>query len=223
VTITLNGEPFELDQPLSVTDLLARLEIDPRRVAVEHNLTIIKRHTYTTVVIGEGDRLEIVNAVGGGSIRSIVIDTPFVIAGRTFSSRLIVGTGKYPSHPMMRDCHTASGADMVTVAVRRVNISDRSRESLLDYIDTDRIFILPNTAGCYTAEEAIRTARLGREAGLSNWVKLEVIGDERTLFPTTRRSSKPRAFWCPKASWCCPTPTTTRSPAASSKRRAPPP
>jgi thiazole synthase len=112
-----------------------------------------------------------------------VTDTSFVIAGRTFRSRLIVGTGKYPSHQVMRDCHLASGADMVTVAVRRVNISDRSRESLLDYIDTDRIFILPNTAGCYTAEEAIRTARLGREAGLSNWVKLEVIGDERTLFP----------------------------------------
>jgi thiazole synthase len=111
------------------------------------------------------------------------MDTPFVIAGRTFRSRLIVGTGKYPSHQVMRDCHTASGADMVTVAVRRVNVSDRSRESLLDYIDTERIFILPNTAGCYTAEEAIRTARLGREAGLSNWVKLEVIGDERTLFP----------------------------------------
>jgi thiazole synthase len=112
-----------------------------------------------------------------------VTDTSFVIAGRTFRSRLIVGTGKYPSHQVMRDCHLASGADMVTVAVRRVNISDRSRESLLDYIDTDRIFILPNTAGCYNAEEAIRTARLGREAGLSNWVKLEVIGDERTLFP----------------------------------------
>ena len=110
-------------------------------------------------------------------------DTSFVIAGRTFTSRLIVGTGKYPSHQVMRDCHVASGADMVTVAVRRVNIADRSRESLLDYIDTDRIFILPNTAGCYTADEAIRTARLGREAGLSNWVKLEVIGDERTLFP----------------------------------------
>jgi len=112
-----------------------------------------------------------------------VTDTSFVIAGRTFRSRLIVGTGKYPTHQVMRDCHTASGADMVTVAVRRVNISDRSRESLLDYIDPERIFILPNTAGCYTAEEAIRTARLGREAGLSNWVKLEVIGDERTLFP----------------------------------------
>jgi thiazole synthase len=110
-------------------------------------------------------------------------DTPLVIAGRSFGSRLIVGTGKYPSHGVMAQAHAASGADMVTVAVRRVNISDRSRESLLDYIDTSRIFVLPNTAGCYTAEEAIRTARLAREAGLSNWVKLEVIGDERTLFP----------------------------------------
>jgi thiazole synthase len=112
-----------------------------------------------------------------------LIDTPFVIAGRTFHSRLIVGTGKYPSHAIMAQAHAASGADMVTVAVRRVNLTDRARESLLDFIDTARIFILPNTAGCYTADEAIRTAHLGREAGLSNWVKLEVIGDERTLFP----------------------------------------
>src|SRR3954447_1099982 len=106
-----------------------------------------------------------------------------VIAGRTFSSRLIVGTGKYSSHAVMAQAHAASGADMVTVAVRRVNISDRSKESLLDYIDTSKMFILPNTAGCYTADEAVRTARLAREAGLSNWVKLEVIGDDRTLFP----------------------------------------
>ena len=111
------------------------------------------------------------------------MDTSLVIAGRTFTSRLIVGTGKYPSHAVMRQAHEASGADMVTVAVRRVNISDRSRESLLDFIDQTRIFILPNTAGCYTADEAIRTAKLGREAGLGHWVKLEVIGDERTLFP----------------------------------------
>jgi len=107
----------------------------------------------------------------------------FTIAGRTFASRLIIGTGKYPSHAVMVKAHEASGADMVTVAVRRVNISDRSRESLLDYIDTSKFFILPNTAGCYSADDAVRTARLGREAGLSNWVKLEVIGDERTLFP----------------------------------------
>ncbi len=112
-----------------------------------------------------------------------MIDSPFVIAGRTFRSRLIVGTGKYPSFAVMAQAHDAAGADMVTVAVRRVNLSDRGKESLLDYIDTEKIFILPNTAGCYTAEEAIRTAHLGREAGLSNWVKLEVIGDERTLFP----------------------------------------
>ena len=107
----------------------------------------------------------------------------FVIAGRTFRSRLIIGTGKYPSFPVMAAAHEASGAEMVTVAVRRVNIHDRTRESLLDYIDTSRYVILPNTAGCYTADEAVRTARLGREAGLSNWVKLEVIGDEKTLFP----------------------------------------
>jgi thiazole synthase len=108
---------------------------------------------------------------------------PLTIAGRTFQSRLIVGTGKYRSFPEMARCHEASGAEMVTVAVRRVNLSDKSKESLLDYIDRSKFFILPNTAGCYTADEAIRTARLAREAGLSNWIKLEVIGDERTLFP----------------------------------------
>jgi len=108
---------------------------------------------------------------------------PLVIAGRTFTSRLIVGTGKYSSHEVMAKAHEASGAEMVTVAVRRVNLADRSAPSLLHYIDTKRLFILPNTAGCYTAADAIRTARLAREAGLSNWVKLEVIGDERTLFP----------------------------------------
>ena len=108
----------------------------------------------------------------------------FVIAGREFGSRLIVGTGKYPSHAIMRAAHEASGAEMVTVAVRRVDITRKS-ESLLDYIDTSRLFLLPNTAACFTADEAIRTARLGREAGMSNWVKLEVIGDEKTLFPDT--------------------------------------
>jgi thiazole synthase len=105
------------------------------------------------------------------------------IAGREFYSRLLIGTGKYRSFPEMKRCHDASGAEVVTVAVRRVNLSDRSKESLLDFIDTSKHFILPNTAACFTAEDAIRTAHLGREAGLSNWVKLEVIGDEKTLFP----------------------------------------
>jgi thiazole synthase len=113
------------------------------------------------------------------------MNDPLVIAGKSFRSRLIVGTGKYRSFGEMQRAHEASGADMVTVAVRRVNLTDRSKESLLDYIDRDKIFLLPNTAGCYTAEEAVRTARLGREVGLSNWVKLEVIGDQQTLFPDT--------------------------------------
>ena len=105
------------------------------------------------------------------------------ISDREFQSRLIVGTGKYRSFQQMKRCHELSGADCVTVAVRRVNLSDRSKESLIYYIDREKIFILPNTAACYTAEEAIRTARLAREVGLSNWVKLEVIGDQKTLFP----------------------------------------
>lgn len=110
---------------------------------------------------------------------------PLTIAGRAYGSRLIVGTGKYPSFEVMRAAHEASGAEMVTVAVRRVDLTRRSGESLLDHIDTRRITLLPNTAGCHSAEEAIRTARLGREAGLSALVKLEVIGDETTLFPDT--------------------------------------
>src|SRR4051794_30404916 len=106
-----------------------------------------------------------------------------VIAGREFASRLIVGTGKNRSFPELKRCHEASGADMETVAVRRVNLTDRSKESLIDYIDREKSFILPNTAARYTADDAIRTAMLAREVGLSNWVKLEVIGDEKTLFP----------------------------------------
>ena len=182
MTIILNGDPIEVGGPLTLSALLAQLGVDARRVAVEHNLNVIKRPNYDTTQIQEGDQVEIVNFVGGG-IKSEIMTEPLVIAGREFKSRLIVGTGKYSSFAVMQRAHEASGADMVTVAVRRVNISDRTKESLLDYIDTTRIALLPNTAGCYTADDAVRTARLGREAGLSNWVKLEVIGDERTLFP----------------------------------------
>src|ERR1700712_1539339 len=114
---------------------------------------------------------------------SINLGSPLTIAGKTFQSRLLIGTGKYRSFQEMARCHAVSGAEVVTVAVRRVNLTDRSKESMLDYIDRERMFILPNTAGCYNADDAIRTARLGREVGLSNWVKLEVIGDEKTLFP----------------------------------------
>jgi thiazole synthase len=113
------------------------------------------------------------------------MDDQLVIAGRAFRSRLIVGTGKYRTMQEMVEAHEASGAEVVTVAVRRVNLTDRTKESMLDYIDREKFFILPNTAGCSTAEEAIRTAHLAREVGLSEWVKLEVIGDQQTLFPDT--------------------------------------
>jgi thiazole synthase len=122
-----------------------------------------------------------VHFVGGGSGH----DDSFVIAGRTFRSRLIVGTGKYPSNEVMAEAHVRSGADMVTVAVRRVDLKAPKGQSLIDFIDREKIMILPNTAACYNVDDAVRTAHLGREAGLSNWVKLEVIGDERTLFPDT--------------------------------------
>jgi thiazole synthase len=141
-----------------------------------------------------------------------------VIAGRAFSSRLIVGTGKYRSFPEMARAHAASGADMVTVAVRRVNLvarsagaldEDKSKESLLDFIPRDKMFILPNTAGCYTADEAVRTARLAREVGLSNWVKLEVIATNKRSIPTPSNLLKLQRFSSRKASWSFRTPTTT--------------
>jgi len=111
------------------------------------------------------------------------MDDPLIIAGRQFESRLVVGTGKYPTFAVMKAAHEASGTSMVTVAVRRVDLAATGEASMLSWIDTSRIFLLPNTAGCYTAEDAVRTARLAREAGLSNWIKLEVIGDEQTLYP----------------------------------------
>jgi thiazole synthase len=177
VTIRLNGEPHELATRTTVSALLNTLGLDARRVAVEHNRAVLPRTRYDSTTIAEGDEIEIVNFVGGGA------DEALEIAGRRFSSRLIVGTGKYPSHEIMAAAHAASGTSMVTVAVRRVDLSKGGAGTLLDYIDTSKIFLLPNTAACFTADDAVRTARLGREAGLSNWVKLEVIGDERTLFP----------------------------------------
>jgi thiazole synthase len=111
------------------------------------------------------------------------MENTLTIAGRKFRSRLIIGTGKYRNNEEMTAAFETSGAEMITVAVRRINIADRSQPSLLDFIDLKKFSLLPNTAGCYTAEEAVRTARLAREVGLSDWVKIEVIGDRKTLFP----------------------------------------
>ena len=117
-------------------------------------------------------------------------DKPFTIGNKTFQSRLIVGTGKYPTNALMKQCHEDSGAEMVTVAVRRLDLKAKGEDSLLHWIDTKRMVLLPNTAGCYTADEAIRTCRLAEELGLSKWVKLEVLGDEKTLYPDVEETLK---------------------------------
>src|SRR6266446_2866847 len=181
IEIRLNGETHELPAPLSIRQLLEHFDLPKERVAVERNRTIVPKPQWENVAVAQGDELEVVHFVGGGSGN----DDPFVIAGRTFRSRLIVGTGKYSSNEVMAEAHRRSGTDMVTVAVRRIDLKAPKGQSLLDFIDREKIMILPNTAACYNVDDAVRTARLGREAGLSNWVKLEVIGDERTLFPDT--------------------------------------
>ncbi|KFE66656.1 thiazole synthase [Hyalangium minutum] len=117
-------------------------------------------------------------------------DTPFTLAGVTFQSRLIIGTGKYPSFDIMKRCHEASGAEMVTVAVRRLDLKAQGEASLMNWIDTQRMRLLPNTALCYTAEDAVRTCRLAEELGMSKWVKLEVLGDEKTLYPDVEETLK---------------------------------
>ena len=114
----------------------------------------------------------------------------FTIAGKSFTSRLIVGTGKYPSHAVMKQCHEESGAQMVTVAVRRLDLKAQGEASMLHWIDRSRLTLLPNTAGCYTADDAVRTCRLAEELGLSKWVKLEVLGDEKTLYPDVEETLK---------------------------------
>src|SRR5436190_11431044 len=180
IEIRLNGETQQIPASLSIVQLLDHFDLPKERVAVERNRSIVPKPQWESVSVGQGDELEVVHFVGGGDDSDAL-----VIAGRTFKSRLIVGTGKYPSHQVMKDAHERSGADMVTVAVRRIDLKAAKGESLLDFIDRKKIMILPNTADCYTVDEAVRTARLGREAGLSNWVKLELIGDKRTLFPDT--------------------------------------
>ncbi len=118
------------------------------------------------------------------------MSTPFTLAGKTFTSRLIVGTGKYSSFEVMKACHEASGTELVTVAVRRLDLAAKGDKSLLSFIDRAKIHLLPNTAGCYTADDAIRTCRLAEELGLSKWVKLEVLGDEKTLYPDVEETLK---------------------------------
>ncbi len=181
IAITLNGEPRTLPAGTSIATLVAdALGLDPTRVAVERNREIAARSGWGEVMLADGDELEIVHFVGGGGGGE---EDGWTVAGRQFTSRLIVGTGKYRDFAQNAAAVAASGAEIVTVAVRRVNVTDRTQPLLSDFIDPKKIMYLPNTAGCFTAEDAIRTLRLAREAGGWNLVKLEVLADQKTLYP----------------------------------------
>jgi thiazole synthase len=185
LNITVNGEARSFENALSVRGLLAALGQDPAKVAVERNLEIVPRSQYDALILGEGDRLEIVHFIGGGNapVETPRVDKPLVIAGKTFKSRLIIGTGKYKSYEDNARALEASGAEIVTVAVRRVNLTDPNQPKLVDFIDPKKVTYLPNTAGCFTGEEAVRTLRLAREAGGWTLVKLEVLGEKKLLYP----------------------------------------
>ena len=189
ISIRVNGEHRRVFAGMTLGGLANELGLDPARVAVERNLEIVPRSTVPAVVIEDGDEIEIVTFVGGGDHEPVAPDT-WSVAGQTFSSRLIVGTGKYKDFAQNAAAVAASGAEIVTVAVRRVNISDRSAPVLMDYIDPKKVTYLPNTAGCFTGDEAVRTLRLAREAGGWDLVKLEVLGEARTLYPDMRETLK---------------------------------
>jgi len=183
LSLTVNGETRRTFAA-TIAELVTELELAPEKVAVERNGEIVPRSTLAETALADGDVLEIVHFVGGGNGDG---DT-WTVAGRTFRSRLIVGTGKYRDFEQNAAALEASGAEIVTVAVRRVNVSDPKAPMLTDYIDPKKITYLPNTAGCFTAEEAIRTLRLAREAGGWDLVKLEVLGEARTLYPDMRET-----------------------------------
>jgi len=170
---------------VNVRGLLERLGLDPAKIAVERNLEIVPRSTYGQVALTDGDRLEIVHFIGGGNAPVDVprVDKPFVLAGKEYKSRLIIGTGKYKTYADNAAALEASGAEIVTVAVRRVNLTDPSQPKLVDFIDPKKVTYLPNTAGCFTGEDAVRTLRLAREAGGWSLVKLEVLGEKKLLYP----------------------------------------
>lgn len=188
LNITINGENRSLPDSLTVAELLTKLGHDRRRVAVEVNREVVPALHHADHRLGAGDQVEIVTLVGGGS-GTLPVDKPLVLGKFTFQSRLITGTGKYASYELMRDCLEASACEATTVAVRRERLIDKQGRNILDYLDLKRYTILPNTAGCFSAEDALRHARLAREllTNLGNpgadWVKLECLGDPKTLLP----------------------------------------
>ncbi len=183
ISIRVNGEHRRITNGITIAELATELGLDAQKVAVECNLEVVPRSTLANVKVEDGDELEIVHFVGGGDHGAPVAEDGWSVAGKQFRSRLIVGTGKYKSFAENAAAVEASGAEIVTVAVRRVNIADRNAPMLTDFIDPKRITYLPNTAGCFTGDEAIRTLRLAREAGGWTLVKLEVLGEAKTLYP----------------------------------------
>jgi len=187
MSVVINGENREIPSPVTVATLLRDLGLDARKIALEHNLEIVPRSAYDKTLVSDGDRLEIVHFIGGGDALSDQDgdsdNGSWTVAGREMSSRLIIGTGKYESYDQNRRAAEAAGAQMVTVAVRRVNLTDPSQEMLVDHVDPKKYIYLPNTAGCFSGEDAVRTLRLAREAGGWDLVKLEVLGDQQTLYP----------------------------------------
>jgi len=184
MNLLVNGEEKNFQGPMTVEDLLAAIGLDGRKVAVERNLEIVSKSGYAEVDLADGDRLEIVHFIGGGAPDAPVTEEDaFTVAGRTFKSRLLVGTGKYRDFEETARVIDASGAEIVTVAVRRVNVTDPGRPMLVDHLDPKKYTYLPNTAGCFTKDDALRALRLAREAGGWDLVKLEVLGDRKTLYP----------------------------------------
>jgi len=187
--LIINDERREFPAPLTVEQLLQSLGHESRKVAVEVNRDIVPRAKQSSHELREGDRIEIVTLVGGGSGEVVPEDKPLKVGKFTLKSRLFTGTGKYTTYDLMRDSLAASGCEVTTVAVRRERLIDKEGRNLLDYLDLKRYTILPNTAGCFNAEDAIRHARLAREllTNLENpgadWVKLECLGDRKTLLP----------------------------------------
>jgi len=189
LSLTVNGEARRFPAPLTVSGLLAALGLPEAKVAVERNLEIVPKSAYATLALSDGDRLEVVHFIGGGDAVPAEEDT-WEVAGRRFRSRLLVGTGRYKDLEETAAAIAASGAEIVTVAVRRVNLSDPSAPMLQDYVPPDRYTYLPNTAGCHTAEDAVRTLRLAREAGGWDLVKLEVLGPAPTLYPDMQETHR---------------------------------
>ncbi|GAA0455914.1 sulfur carrier protein ThiS [Sphingomonas molluscorum] len=183
ITIIVNGEHKRVRAGQTIAELAAEIGLVPEKVAVERNLEVVPRSTLHEAKLHDGDELEIVHFVGGGDHAVAVDEDRWEVAGKRFRSRLIVGTGKYKDMAQNAAAVEASGAEIVTVAVRRVNVTDPNAPMLTDFIDPKKITFLPNTAGCFTAEDAIRTLRLAREAGGWELVKLEVLGEARTLYP----------------------------------------